>query len=55
MRPVAMGERLTLRKPHPCGATTWLVTRVGADIGVRCDGCSRSLLLARRDLAARLR
>ena len=55
VRPVAMGERLTLRKPHPCGATTWLVTRVGADIGVRCDGCSRSLLLERRDLEARLR
>lgn len=55
MRPVAMGERLTLRKPHPCGAVTWVVTRLGADIGLRCDGCGRPVLLARRELEARLR
>ncbi len=50
-----MGERLTLRKPHPCGATSWVVTRVGADIGLVCDGCGRHQLLTRRALEARVR
>lgn len=45
---------MTLRKAHPCGATTWVVDRVGADIGLVCDGCGRRMLLERRDLEARL-
>lgn len=45
---------MTLRKAHPCGATTWAVDRVGADIGLVCDGCGRRMLLERRDLEARL-
>jgi hypothetical protein len=47
-------DRVRLRKPHPCGATTWRVTRVGADIGLVCDGCGRRVLLERRQLERRL-
>jgi hypothetical protein len=54
IRAFSVGERLTLRKPHPCGASTWTVTRVGADIGLTCDGCGRRVLLVRRELEARL-
>lgn len=54
MRTFAVGERVTLRKAHPCGATTWVVDRVGADIGLACDGCGRRVLLERRELEARL-
>lgn len=54
VRVFTMGERVTLRKAHPCGATTWVVDRVGADIGLVCDGCGRRMLLERRDLEARL-
>ncbi len=52
---VRLGDRVTLARPHPCGARTWLVTRVGADIGLRCDGCGRRVLIARPDLERRLR
>jgi hypothetical protein len=48
------GDRVRLRKPHPCGARTWRVVRLGADIGLICDGCGRRVLLARRDLERRL-
>lgn len=54
MRRFATGERVALRKAHPCGATTWVVDRVGADIGVTCEGCGRRLVLERRELEARL-
>jgi hypothetical protein len=49
-----VGDRVILRKPHPCGATGWIVTRTGADIGLCCGGCGRRVLLERRDLEARL-
>jgi len=51
---VRLGDRVRLRKPHPCGATTWQVVRLGADIGLVCDGCGRRVLLERADLERRL-
>lgn len=51
----AVGDRVTLRKVHPCGALTWSVTRTGADIGLRCEGCGRRILLERRELESRIR
>lgn len=44
---VTVGDRVELRKPHPCGGTTWTVVRTGADIGLTCDTCGRRVLLDR--------
>ena len=44
---VRVGDKVTLRKRHPCGGFQWEVTRIGADIGVRCLTCSRRVLLPR--------
>ncbi len=49
-----VADRVRLRKPHPCGSSTWRVVRIGADIGLVCDGCGRRVLLERRDLERRL-
>jgi hypothetical protein len=49
------GDVLRLRKKHPCGSTDWVVTRIGADIGIKCLGCGRYLLLPRRELARRVK
>jgi hypothetical protein len=44
-----------LRKPHPCGGYDWAVTRLGADIGLRCLGCGRHVMLERAVLERRLK
>lgn len=49
-----LGDVVRLRRPHPCGADTWLVDRLGADIGLRCQGCGRHVLLERAALERRL-
>jgi len=49
-----LGDVVRLRRTHPCGATEWLVDRLGADIGLRCEGCGRHVLLGRRALESRL-
>lgn len=49
-----LGDLLRLRRTHPCGSTTWLVDRLGADIGLRCQGCGRHVMLDRRTLESRL-
>jgi hypothetical protein len=50
-----IGHVLRLRKPHPCGNTDWVVVRVGADIGLKCLGCGRRILLPRREVARRMK
>jgi len=50
-----LGDRITLAKPHPCGGRTWQVVRLGADIGLTCDGCGRRIMLERRELERRFR
>lgn len=50
-----LDDRLTLAKPHPCGGRTWRVVRLGADIGIVCDGCGHKVLLERRLLERRVR
>jgi hypothetical protein len=44
-----------LRKPHPCGGSDWEVTRLGADIGLRCVTCKRHVMLERAVLERRMR
>ncbi len=51
---VRLGDRLTLKKTHPCGGRTWDVIRLGADIGLLCTGCGRRVLLERAVLERRL-
>jgi hypothetical protein len=49
-----LGDVLRLRRRHPCGGDIWLVDRLGADIGLRCETCSRHVLLERRALERRI-
>ena len=50
---IDLGDRLRLRKPHPCGGYDWLVVRLGADIGLRCEKCGRRILLPRAEVERR--
>lgn len=50
-----LGDRVRLRKPHPCGGYTWKVVRLGADIGLECETCAHRVMLTRRELAHRMK
>jgi hypothetical protein len=49
-----LGDLVRLRRRHPCGGDTWLVDRLGADIGLRCQTCDRRVLVERRTIERRL-
>jgi hypothetical protein len=49
-----LGDVVRLRRAHPCGASDWRIDRLGADIGLRCQGCGRHVMLDRRLLETRL-
>ena len=44
-----------MRKPHPCGSDLWEIYRIGADIGLRCLGCDRRVMLTRSVFVKRLK
>ncbi len=50
-----LDDVVQLRKGHPCGNDQWRVVRLGADIGLRCLGCDRKVLLTRRELEKRMK
>ncbi len=47
IRHIQVDDVVQMRKPHPCGGFEWVVTRVGADIGIRCLTCGRRVMLPR--------
>ena len=44
-----------MHKQHPCGSDEWLVERVGIDVGLRCIGCGRHVMLPREGFYKRLK
>jgi len=46
---ISVGDTAHMRKIHPCGSHDWEVTRVGADIGLKCLKCGRRIMLSREE------
>lgn len=47
---INVGDKVTLKKQHPCGSKEWEVLRVGADFRIKCCGCGHQIMIARRDI-----
>jgi len=46
---------VVMKKPHPCGTNEWQITRVGADIKIKCVNCGRSIMLPRIEFNKKLK
>ena len=44
---VAVGDRLVMKKSHPCGCNTFKVTRTGMDFKHICDECGHEIKIPR--------
>ena len=45
---INIGDKLIMKKNHPCGCNTFLVKRVGMDFKIVCEGCNHEILLPRK-------
>ena len=43
-----VGDRIIMKKPHPCGSKEWEVLRVGIDFRIRCCGCDHQIMVPRK-------
>ena len=44
---IRVGDIITFKKKHPCGASRWQALRVGMDFKLRCSGCGHEVMGAR--------
>ena len=42
-----VGDRLDMKKKHPCGTSSFVVLRVGSDVKVKCNGCGHEITVSR--------
>ena len=50
-----LGDRLVLKKGHPCGTNDWEVVKLGADIKLKCTGCGRLVFIPRIGLNKKIK
>ena len=44
---VRVGDRVEMKKQHPCGCNTFTVLRVGMDFKLKCEQCGHEVMLPR--------
>ncbi|MBP3706559.1 MAG: DUF951 domain-containing protein [Clostridia bacterium] len=44
---VRLGDKLLMKKKHPCGNNSFTVLRIGMDFRIKCDGCGHEVMLPR--------
>ena len=42
-----IGDKVVLKKTHPCGSKTWEITRIGVDFKLKCEGCGHVIMIER--------
>lgn len=47
---VSVGDKLLMKKPHPCGGFVFDVLRVGMDFKVKCTTCGREFMAPRKSI-----
>jgi len=52
---IALGDLVKMRKAHPCGSDEWVITRTGADVKIKCQGCGRVVMLDRVEFEKRVK
>lgn len=50
-----LGTVVMMKKQHPCGTNEWVITRIGADIKIKCCNCNRSIMMPRIEFNKKLK
>ncbi|HBL40592.1 MAG TPA: DUF951 domain-containing protein [Ruminococcaceae bacterium] len=52
---VKLGDKLYMKKAHPCGSNCFEVLRVGMDFRLRCCGCGHEFMTPRAKIEKSIR
>lgn len=49
------GQKVIMKKQHPCGSNLWEIIRTGVDIKLKCVKCGRVVMIDRLKFEKRLK
>ena len=51
----SLNDEVIMKNPHACKTNLWVVTRIGADVKIKCKNCGREIMLDRLDFYKKLK
>lgn len=48
-------DDVIMKKAHACQTNLWTITRVGADIKIKCKNCGREIMMDRLEFIKKLK
>lgn len=52
---IKVGDRVEMKKQHPCGGKTFVILRVGMDLKIKCEKCGREIMAPRKKIEKGIR
>ena len=50
-----LNDFVIMKKNHACGANMWKITRVGADIKIKCENCNHEIMMDRLEFNKKIK
>lgn len=50
-----LNDIVMMKKPHACGTNSWRITRLGADIKIKCENCGHEIMMDRLEFNRKLK
>jgi hypothetical protein len=50
-----LNDLVMMKKDHACGTNLWQITRVGADIKIKCQKCGHEIMMDRLEFNRKLK
>lgn len=50
-----LNDLVMMKKNHACGANKWRITRVGADIKIKCENCNHEIMMDRLEFNKKIK
>ncbi len=47
---IKVGDRVEMKKQHPCGGKTFVILRIGMDFKIKCEKCGREVMVPRNKI-----
>lgn len=47
---IKVGDKVEMKKQHPCGGKEFTILRVGMDFKIKCDKCGHEVMVARNKI-----
>ncbi len=44
---IRVGDKVQMKKQHPCGSKEFEILRIGMDFKIKCTGCGHEVMLPR--------